>query len=255
MDWDTIILTIFVDLIITVFAYLLVPVIYCLRKKPLTEKQIKKIIIINAIGVWLIFQIIYSAFDGTRTSAAVFLWSWVGYKIMMKNLLIAQNTNDPSTTEEPQEETVTDQISLFEEIKSTPENEKEGDQDTSIHSKGEKVTSIITSKCFAAVISIVLCAVLYLSFLSAFTTERDTYICYTTETGRCFHSATCSYLNTAYETTVYEASKNYLTCNYCNPCVAQYKTTITERNYIIPIFISVPISVAVFFLLTYKKKQ
>jgi hypothetical protein len=118
-----------------------------------------------------------------------------------------------------------------------------------------KLLNMLTSKRIAAVISIVLCAVLYLSFLSAFTTKRDTYICYTTKTGECFHSATCNYLNTAYETTVYEASRKYKPCNYCNPCVEQYKTTITSRNYIIPFVISVPISATVFVLLAYKKKK
>ena len=121
--------------------------------------------------------------------------------------------------------------------------------------KDNNLMNLITSKRIAAIISIVLCAVLYLSFLSAFTTKRDTYICYTTKTGTHYHSATCSYLDTAYETTVYEASRKYKPCKYCNPCIEQYKTTITDRNYIIPIFVSVPISAAVFFLLTYKKKK
>jgi hypothetical protein len=37
--------------------------------------------------------------------------------------------------------------------------------------------------------------------------------------------------------------------------VEQYETTITERNYVIPAIISIPTSVAVFFLLTYKKRE
>lgn len=118
-----------------------------------------------------------------------------------------------------------------------------------------KILDMLTSKRIAAIISLVLCAALYLSFLSAFTTKRDTYICYTTKTGTHFHSATCKYLNTAYETTVYEASKKYKPCNYCNPCIEQYETTITYRNYVIPILISVPISATIFLLLTYKKKK
>ena len=113
----------------------------------------------------------------------------------------------------------------------------------------------IISKRAAAIVSIILCVVLYLSFLSAFTTKRDTYICYTTKTGTHYHSPTCTYLDTAYETTVYEASRKYKPCNYCNPCVKNYETTITDRNYVIPAIISVPISTAVFFLLTYKKEK
>ena len=142
----------------------------------------------------------------------------------------------------------------------TPDVQKE-DQATDVPNKPvenknvSSDSSIPFSKRIAAIISLLLCIALYLSFLSAFTTKRDTYICYTTKTGTHYHSATCTYLNTAYETTVYEASRKYKPCNYCNPCVEKYETTITDRNYIIPILISIPISAAVFFLLTYKKEK
>lgn len=142
----------------------------------------------------------------------------------------------------------------------TPDARKE-DQATDVSNKPienkniSSNSSIPFSKRIAAIISLLLCIALYLSFLSAFTTKRDTYICYTTKTGECFHSATCSYLNTAYETTVYKASQKYKVCKYCNPCVEQYKTTITERNYVIPMLISAPISAGVFLLLTYKKEK
>lgn len=145
-----------------------------------------------------------------------------------------QSSSD-SESEEPQDAVLTNDVEA-------PENER-------------KILDMITSKRIAGVISILLCVTLYLSFLSAFTTKKDTYICYTTKTGECFHSATCNYLNTAYETTVYEASQKYKACKYCNPCIEQYKTTITERNYIIPAVISVPISAVVFVLLAYKKKK
>lgn len=118
-----------------------------------------------------------------------------------------------------------------------------------------KFMNIISSQRFAAAISLILCIVLYLSFLSTFSAKRDTYICYTTKTGTHYHSPTCIYLDTAYETTVYEVSRKYKPCKYCNPCVEQYETTITVRNYVAPALISVPTSVAVFFLLTYKKKK
>ena len=116
---------------------------------------------------------------------------------------------------------------------------------------------MVTSKRIATVISLLLCIALYILFLTtAFTNERDTFICYTNKTGECFHAAVCQYASkSSYETTVYEACRDYKPCNHCNPCIERYKTTITERNYIIPIFISVPISIAVFFLLTYRKKE
>lgn len=54
----------------------------------MTKKQIKKVIIINAIVVCLLINIIISASGETPTaSGAVFLWSWVGKKIMERVLL------------------------------------------------------------------------------------------------------------------------------------------------------------------------
>lgn len=88
MDWGAIIF----DLVVTVFFYLLVPVIFCLLKKPMTKKQINKVIIINGAILWLIFRIISIEINGEPgTGAAVFLWSWVGQKIMEKVLLKAED--------------------------------------------------------------------------------------------------------------------------------------------------------------------
>jgi ribosomal protein L40E len=90
LDWGAIIITLLLDLILTVFFYLLVPVIFCIRKKSMTQKQIKKVIIINAICVALICGIIAGKITG-----AVFLWSWVGEKIMKRVLLIEDEANEP----------------------------------------------------------------------------------------------------------------------------------------------------------------
>lgn len=107
------------------------------------------------------------------------------------------------------------------------------------------------SKRLAVVISLLLCVILYLLFLTTvFTSKRDTYICYTTKTGAYFHSAVCKYIDkSAYQTTVYEACHDYKPCSSCHPYAENYKTTITVRNYIYPILISVPISILVFILL------
>lgn len=119
------------------------------------------------------------------------------------------------------------------------------------------MNNIYISKRIAAVISIVLCAVLYLSFLSAFSTKRDTHICYVENKNERFHAhLNCSNADEIdYETTVYKACKNYKPCDHCYRYGEPSKTTITERNYIIPLLISVPASVSVFLLLTYKKKE
>ena len=117
----------------------------------------------------------------------------------------------------------------------------------------------LQSQKVAIVISVLICAALYLSFLTlAFTekTERYTSICYTTKTGTHFHSHYCQYLNTAYETTVYEASKKYKPCAYCSPYGGtKMSITITERNYLAPALISIPISVVIYISLTNRKKD
>ena len=117
---------------------------------------------------------------------------------------------------------------------------------------------MFTSKRIAMVVSLLLCVALYLVFLTmVFTNKQDTYICYTTKKGDCFHSGTCSYINDkkAYQTTVYEACHDYKLCSHCNPYQKDAKTKITVRNYIYPIFISVPISLLVFLLLGCGKKK
>ena len=131
-----------------------------------------------------------------------------------------------------------------------PHNEVE---DKSTNSK-PKTKKLLQSKSFLVAICILLCIVSYVFLLNHVFTDtntRTTYICYTTKTGTHYHSEDCKYLNTSYETTVYEASKIYKACEYCNPYKGANRTTVTltERNYIAPILICVPISVTVFIIL------
>lgn len=121
----------------------------------------------------------------------------------------------------------------------------------------EKIPTPLVSKRAATIISLLLCVVLYLVLLTtAFSKDELTYTCYTTRTGECYHSASCHYIkHSAYETTVYQASKRYRKCSYCNPRVSQYRTHITVRNYFYPALISIPISASVFLFLGYRKKE
>lgn len=76
------------DLLITVFVYLLVPVIIALSGKPRTKGEIRTISIVNGIGGYLVFLFIYLLAGGGRIPnvAAAFLWSAVGRGIMNKVL-------------------------------------------------------------------------------------------------------------------------------------------------------------------------
>ena len=122
MDWGAIILTLVLDLILTVFFYLLVPVIFCIRKKPMTQKQIKKVVIINGICVCLLCGIIAG-----RVSGAVFLWSWVAKKIMERVLL----TDDEN-----------DVLSEVEHVDESPTTTEQSFSDTNISQTVETKTSV-----------------------------------------------------------------------------------------------------------------
>lgn len=118
-------------------------------------------------------------------------------------------------------------------------------------------TSFIHSARFAIAISILLCLLVYLSFLAvAFTDSRETYICYITKTGECFHDKECKYTTkSSYQTTVYEACRKFKPCNHCNPCVEKNKTTISVRNYVAPLLISSVTFIIMLFLTLYNKES
>ena len=87
MDAGEILGSLVISIFATAFVYLLVPVIVLLRDKEYTEKQLKKIAIINAIAVWFICRILESVMlDSSSTGASVFLWGWVGYMLLKRKL-------------------------------------------------------------------------------------------------------------------------------------------------------------------------
>lgn len=115
----------------------------------------------------------------------------------------------------------------------------------------------LTSKRMAAIISLLLCMILYLSSLSVFSKSQDTYICYIDKKEGTFHIPECAYAGkNAFESTMYEAQKHYSHC-ICRPSIydERYKVTITVRDYVTPLIISVPASITVYVLLTIGKKK
>jgi hypothetical protein len=93
------------NLLVTVFAYVLVPVIVVISQKKYELKTLKKINTINCIVVWLLFRIVEIELGNDPSSgAAVFLWGAVGYWLLKKKCLKV-STPPPSTppaTKEPQ---------------------------------------------------------------------------------------------------------------------------------------------------------
>lgn len=88
---DTII-SLLLDLFITVIAYLFVPTFFCIAgyntNRSYSLKTIKKIVFINGGCVWFILQIIRFYSGETEVSiSGVLLWSFVAYWMMKKILL------------------------------------------------------------------------------------------------------------------------------------------------------------------------
>lgn len=88
---DTII-SLILDLFITVIAYLFIPTIFCIvehnKRHSYNLKTIKKITIINGACIWFVLQIIRFYSGETEVSiSGVLLWSFVAYWMMKKILL------------------------------------------------------------------------------------------------------------------------------------------------------------------------
>ena len=88
MDWGMTIASISVDLILTVFGYLLVPTILVVTGKKYETRKLKRINIINCIVVWILFRVLQVALGNEPTSgAAVILWGGVGHWLLQKYCL------------------------------------------------------------------------------------------------------------------------------------------------------------------------
>ena len=96
-----------INLIVTVVAYLTVPIIFCLCGKKMTRKQIRKISIINGCCVCFGFIVFRAIMDIKGSSGAVAIWMPIGYWIMSKNLLISNNDSDISHVDVDQSQTNT----------------------------------------------------------------------------------------------------------------------------------------------------
>ena len=80
---------IILDLFITAFSYLLVPVIFIIRGKKMARKQLWKISIINGCCVCFAFIVLRALLDVEGSSGAIALWMPIGYWIMSKKLLLS----------------------------------------------------------------------------------------------------------------------------------------------------------------------
>ena len=146
----------------------------------------------------------------------------------------------------------------------------------------EKYTTI---RILAALVAIFIFVVVYIATLKIFFTKEiqitvydehievekiNTYICYVTRTGKCYHSQRCQYIGkSSTETTVYEAEQNgYSACSRCTPrseATLEVERVIKtprddikiQRNYIAPAIVSSVLSISYYAIvvISYRKKQ
>ena len=88
MSTSDLLLTLFINLVITAAAYLLFPLIFAVMGKKYEKKAIRKIAFINAFVVYILFIMLNSAIgDGNASIGAFVLWGSVGYFLLEKNCL------------------------------------------------------------------------------------------------------------------------------------------------------------------------
>ena len=91
-----------VNLILTAFGYLLLPVIFAIRGKKYSKKKLKRIALLNCFIVWIIFSIIIIESGGTGAGASAILYYFIGHAIMKKNCLEEEIVAEEVVAEENQ---------------------------------------------------------------------------------------------------------------------------------------------------------
>lgn len=112
---ENLVLWIIVNLSLTILIHPLPLWLYrwCIRKKPVAPKRAKKIVIIDAVIVFVVMNVIAYFGSGRVTGAAIILWSWVSYRVLISGHKNTESQEEPteagelesdSETEEPAED-------------------------------------------------------------------------------------------------------------------------------------------------------
>lgn len=95
--------SLFSRLIFTSFVYLLVPIIIIVSKRKFTKKKLKKIMIFNGVGGFLLFSVLYILVGIYETAKfePAFIWSYIGFAILkqtscLDNVNCLENDSEPS---------------------------------------------------------------------------------------------------------------------------------------------------------------
>jgi hypothetical protein len=94
------------DIAITSIVYLFVPMLIWfapITDRTLSPSTLKKIVIINGVCCWLLIAIVSIETGGNGPGAAVFLWSWVAYKMLKKKFVTTKQNTDKDKPQEKNE--------------------------------------------------------------------------------------------------------------------------------------------------------
>lgn len=73
------------NLLLTAFAYLIIPILISLSGMDYNLKSIKKLVVLNAIAVWIILSVWLAEVVGVGAAgSSVFLWSYVAYRMLAR---------------------------------------------------------------------------------------------------------------------------------------------------------------------------
>lgn len=84
-DFDVV--SLFLNFLITLVIYMFVPIILLLSKKELSEDEPKKIAIINSVGGFIIFVILFIILNrdiNLLTGSPAFVYGYINYKLLLK---------------------------------------------------------------------------------------------------------------------------------------------------------------------------
>ncbi|MBE6952194.1 MAG: zinc ribbon domain-containing protein [Ruminococcaceae bacterium] len=124
---EDIVLWIIVNLSLTILIHPLPLWLYrwCIRKKPVAPKRAKKIVIIDAVIVFVVMNVIAYFGSGRVTGAAIILWAWVSYRVLISGHKNAETPEVPAEEDEIEPDSEIEDISEDSDLTEIPVSAEE----------------------------------------------------------------------------------------------------------------------------------
>lgn len=124
---EDLVLWIIVNLSLTILIHPLPLWLYrwCIRKKPVAPKSAKKIVIIDAVIVFVVMNVIAYFGSGRVTGAAIILWAWVSYRVLISGHKNAETPEVPAEEDEIEPDSEIEDISEDSDLTEIPVSAEE----------------------------------------------------------------------------------------------------------------------------------